>query len=333
MRDYTGAQVFSYGADDPMVTAHLFDLFYTILNLEGTWEFVRDYEFPMAYVLSDAYLAGVSIDYVEVERQRAEDKLTFDTNLVKIRALLRENCTAETSYAGACNWMQELLLNHQGEAKYLKALITKTGNSPDLRTNKVVMKWVGPSVTPAATTQEILTAVSEKLSKDSIKGEALSGTRAPLWKAAVEAATYAEFVETKKDASFSWTVGKINQLSESFGLANWPDLIEVGEHLKTIGLSVTTAPQREFIRAVVDTAKAAETKKHTTTDSYRWLKAEYLRRFDGGSEKAGKELNLDSPKQAAELLYALLGLPIEVRSMEVTKPRLLRGATRLTTNR
>jgi hypothetical protein len=36
--------------------------------------------------------------------------------------------------------MQELLLNHQGEAKYLKALITKTGNSPDLRTNKVVMK-------------------------------------------------------------------------------------------------------------------------------------------------------------------------------------------------
>ena len=59
-----------------MVTAHLFDLFYTILNLEGTWEFVRDYEFPMAYVLSDAYLAGVSIDYVEVERQRAEDKLT-----------------------------------------------------------------------------------------------------------------------------------------------------------------------------------------------------------------------------------------------------------------
>lgn len=91
MRDYTGQHVFRYGADDPLVTAHLFDLFQLHLHLEHTWEFVRDNEFPAVQLLAEAYVEGVSFDFSEVERQRAEDQEVYDINIARMRELLRSN--------------------------------------------------------------------------------------------------------------------------------------------------------------------------------------------------------------------------------------------------
>jgi DNA polymerase I-like protein with 3'-5' exonuclease and polymerase domains/5'-3' exonuclease len=91
MRDYTGQHVFKYGADDPLVTAHLFDLFYMILNLEGTWEFVRDCEFPTVQLLSESYISGVTFDLDKVAKQRAEDQSSYDNHLGEMRRLLAEN--------------------------------------------------------------------------------------------------------------------------------------------------------------------------------------------------------------------------------------------------
>lgn len=91
MQDYTGQHVFQYGADDPLVTAHLFDLFYVILNTEKTWNFVRDCEFPTVQLLSESYVEGVSFDLEEVERQRVEDQTVYDTCIERMRELLRAN--------------------------------------------------------------------------------------------------------------------------------------------------------------------------------------------------------------------------------------------------
>jgi DNA polymerase I-like protein with 3'-5' exonuclease and polymerase domains/5'-3' exonuclease len=335
MKDYTGEHVFKYGADDPLVTAHLYDLFYIILNLEGTWEFVRDNEFTMNYVLSDGYLDGVAIDFDEVERQREEDQLTYDTNLLTIRGLLKANLDKDTIYAGAKNWMEELLVNHRAEAKYLSGLIAKASKSENfiavLRANKIVMKWVGDSVTDEATLEQILDKLNEKLFRDSIEGEAKSGTRAPLWKQAVEAATYADYKEEPKPASFSWSLGKVNQLSEIFGLPVWPsisDLDAMNAYQKSIEhilMWEDRGDKENFVEAVFFAAEAAVKKKHTKTESYKWLKEQYVSRFEGGIEKSGSELNLNSPKQAAELLYAMLGLPIRTRAMEISNSRVEKG--------
>jgi DNA polymerase I-like protein with 3'-5' exonuclease and polymerase domains/5'-3' exonuclease len=91
MQDYTGQHVFQYGADDPLVTAHLFDLFQIILHIEHTWEFVRDCEFPTIQLLAESYVDGVSFDLEAVESQRAEDQAVYDTCLARMRELLKEN--------------------------------------------------------------------------------------------------------------------------------------------------------------------------------------------------------------------------------------------------
>ena len=91
MKNYTGQHVFKYGADDPLVTAHLFDLFYIILNLEHTWEFVRDNEFPSVQLLAEAHVDGVTFDFTEVEKQREEDQAVFDDCVGKMRELLSSN--------------------------------------------------------------------------------------------------------------------------------------------------------------------------------------------------------------------------------------------------
>jgi DNA polymerase I-like protein with 3'-5' exonuclease and polymerase domains len=351
MRDYTGVHVFKYGADDPLVTAHLYDLFHIILNLEGTWEFVRDNEFAMNYILSNSYLAGVSIDFAEVERQHAEDKLTFDNNMAAIRGLLKANSTPESVYSGAKNWMEELLTNHRAEGKYLSTLIAKASNTENfisiLRANKTVMSWVKDTVTENATLEEVLDTLNSKLGKHSLipgdamdeikKGEALNGSRAPLWAKAVAAATYADYDPTPTKAKFTWSLGKVNQLSEKVGLPVWPNLTDIEDHVRT--LTITTGEQTDLVSAVVSTIEAArryaekvvkvkgapKKVKHTDTDSYAWLSSQYEEKFPGKITKKGSELNLDSPKQACELLYAVLGLPIRTRSLNVTEGRVAKG--------
>jgi len=91
MQDYSGQHVFQYGADDPLVTAHLYDLFYIILNLEKTWEFVRDCEFPTVQLLAESYVEGVSFDLEAVEQQRSEDQAVYDTCIARMRELLGTN--------------------------------------------------------------------------------------------------------------------------------------------------------------------------------------------------------------------------------------------------
>lgn len=110
MRDYPAEHVFKYGADDPLVTAHLFDLFHTITNLEGTWDFIEQYEFGAVPAFIDGYIAGVTIDYDETARQHAEDQATVDKAVQVIRHELSVNCYEGSAAVeeGVKNWGEEL---------------------------------------------------------------------------------------------------------------------------------------------------------------------------------------------------------------------------------
>ena len=62
MNQITPAQVFSYGVDDGVVTAALFDLFCMRLQLEGSWDFVDGSESYTANPIHNAFINGVVID-------------------------------------------------------------------------------------------------------------------------------------------------------------------------------------------------------------------------------------------------------------------------------
>lgn len=338
MKDYPGHHVFQYGADDPLVTAHLYDLFYIILCLEGTWPFVERYEFPMTYVLSDAYLAGVSIDFDEVERQRAEDQATYDNNLLRIRELMVANLDEESIYRGASNWLEELMKNNLGECRFILAQAAeiaqrkgKFSESSDL------MKIASSVITDETTLDEVTICVKNHFATlaglsyeeygstlDSMVGS-IARSRAPLWKKAVEAATYEPYVESHEPSKFMWTLGKVNQLSEAYNLPAWPSITDFdAAHSFVAGLGVMKAEAANFAHTVLECIAMPDNKRNKSA-AKKALADDYMRLIPGKPKKSGTELNLDSPKQMNELFYAMLGLPIRLRSLEVSESRSARG--------
>lgn len=120
MRDITAQEAFHYGADDPLVTIHLYWYLRTILELEGTWERVRDWEFPAACLISDAFVDGVSVDEAEMQRQADEDRKLLDELLAKMRGSIKENQTEEMIDAGVSNLYAELSEEVKAKARFEK---------------------------------------------------------------------------------------------------------------------------------------------------------------------------------------------------------------------
>jgi DNA polymerase I-like protein with 3'-5' exonuclease and polymerase domains len=128
MRDYTGAEIFQYGADDPLVTAHLFDLFYIILNLEGSWEFVKNHEFPTVSLLAESYYHGVSIDWKACETQGLSDTEYSQKCVQQIRDLIKTNQNMDDLVRHAEIWFKEevrpTLKNLDVAQQHIKDLVT-----------------------------------------------------------------------------------------------------------------------------------------------------------------------------------------------------------------
>jgi 5'-3' exonuclease/DNA polymerase I-like protein with 3'-5' exonuclease and polymerase domains len=120
MRGITAHEAFHYGADDPFVTIHLYWYLRTILELEGTWGHVRDFEFPAACLISDAFVDGLSLDDGEMFRQSQEDRKLLDELLAKMRTAIKENQTAEMVDEGVLNLYRELSEEVKAKAGFEK---------------------------------------------------------------------------------------------------------------------------------------------------------------------------------------------------------------------
>ena len=93
MQQMSGEQVLVYGCDDSLVTAQLFDLFYIITHLEGTYDFCAKQETATNAVLYEGFESGLRIDYDRLDELAAEDLVTFDTNMETLRSVLAEHCS------------------------------------------------------------------------------------------------------------------------------------------------------------------------------------------------------------------------------------------------
>ena len=291
MSDYTVEHCFSYGADDPLATAHLYDLFKVITQIEGSWApLVRDYEFPAIYELSDAFLDGVSIDVDLMRKQGAEDKDTLDTSLALIRAHIKANQTEESIRSGAARlhaefWpLRQAKLRVKGhedfeeeKAAYLD-LWTKRVRYEDYTKIEKTFEF-SPT---ALQIDKVLTAYGLPTLHSFRPGKKLSQVSAALL------TEYLTFTEAKADDRHRAFL----------------DLL-AGAH-RWFVKDRTEPAYRAFEQACLDAILSGMAE----ADRY---------------EMRGFEMNLDSPPQMQALLYGMLDLPVRMRAFEFTDTQIALG--------
>lgn len=91
MWEVPAVDVVSYGCDDSLVTAHLFDLFKTIMHLEGSWDFYDKYEVSPAADDVYSFVAGTRIDLDRLAELRAASAERREQAELALRTALAEH--------------------------------------------------------------------------------------------------------------------------------------------------------------------------------------------------------------------------------------------------
>lgn len=90
MNELTGAEVLSYGADDTICTAALFNFFRTIMETEKTWDVMLEVEQYPAYVCALAFVQGTKFSLQHMLEMEAEDKAEYERQWHVVREALIE---------------------------------------------------------------------------------------------------------------------------------------------------------------------------------------------------------------------------------------------------
>lgn len=271
MRDLTGEQVLSYGCDDAAATAMLFDLFKFILEIEGTWEFVKTQEFPTVHPLYRGFEAGVRIDYERLSELEKEDAEIIDSGMKFMRDYLRETCSTENE-DGAANLYSDLVA-------FETAKLKSDGKNEG--------------------------AVESKLLK--LKESILADSK------------YQDLVEQRKAVKFAPTPKQITEVAQALGFASELDGVtanKVTAYLADIHETPAegmTDELRKFANLLAAAVPGLRKREGAEYESFAAFCTEVMER-SSPIERFGTELNFDSPKQMQALFYAMLGLPIRVRS-------------------
>ncbi len=296
MSQLTGEEVFNYGIDDAICTAHLYSLGDFVMTIEGTRDFCRTYEADTNRVVSDAFMEGCNISLPRLEKMRDEDQKDLDVLWPRLRELLAANCTEEHPDR-ADIYMAEI-------RKFEVAKMTEAGK----------------------TDEEIAVKLADMREKFTTGSKYVPYT---------EAFIRYEFKPTKAQLNAArrrlWIVKEEITLLEG-DLTETIDEFEIGS-VATSRISEWAASmipeelpeeQQEFVDLV---AAAAHQFKIRAGDEFKALST-YVQKLFPERDKvttSGDELSLDSPTQMAHLLYGKLGLPIRVATkvqMGSTRDRL-----------
>lgn len=284
MADYSAEHVFKYGADDPLVTAHLYEFLKLQLMLEGSWEFVRDNEFPAIYPLVDAYLDGMEVDFAALEAIRIEDEKLYQDGMYRLRQLLRENNTPETITQGTENlfaFEREVLdatlaENQITQVEYAEA-VAKLRLGLEARVTyrdwTCVDKPLDVKLTPSW-----LRKAAEALGLSTLPPEVKSLTKAA-WASWFEAVMAVEASDPLADRFLEC----LRDCQDTYKDANAPEVRALCRHMEVIF-------------------------------RMRWPDKKT-------KEWVGTELSLSSPKQMQALLYGMIGLPARLRAFDPSERR------------
>lgn len=114
MSQLTPKQVLSYGCDDSIVTAHLYDLFWLITTVEGTNKFLVEHEFEFIHEQVRGFMAGVRVDYDRLAKLDEKASVDYKEGMEAMTGRLSRNCTVY-SMDSASNLYLDLLSFEQAK--------------------------------------------------------------------------------------------------------------------------------------------------------------------------------------------------------------------------
>lgn len=275
MSEISGEQVLEYGCDDSLVTAHLYQYFTFRTQLEGTYDFIREYECPAVQPMTEAYIGGVQMDPEEIKRQTSDDEKTVTEKMALLRSILLEHCT-QPNFEGVDNLYEDQ-----------KSYVTAKA--------KEKFKDKG-DVDPAAVEGEIKQGLQDYLQK--LKDNC----------------RYVAPYEVRNVKEFSPTPAQLTKVAGYFGLPPFDKNSKkyVEEWMMLLADEGVERPPEteEFLAKLPMMFHKKDTLMYLEFKTY----CEGLVYDHTIPVMAGTELNLGSPHQMQYLLYLLLALPVRVRT-------------------
>lgn len=291
MCELTLPQVLKYGADDALVTAHLYDLMELLLRLDQQWNFYKEWAVNPTLTLQSAYIEGVTINWALQQRLQARDELTIATEMKTLREILEKEVTGEET-AGLQSYID-------AEVKYMERAAKK--KNPDA--------WFAD-----------VSAWKAKLRQACIYVPYQEFEEMP------EFAFTPKQVSAAAEAVGLPAIEKLTQkyLSDYFvdaGIMSITPRTYEGEQGKFLELLQNAVTQR------VDKLKAEETFLRRKAFDELGAFCQKVSKVQPKVIKIGDALNVGSSAQMRELLYCKIGVPVRLYSTSVGKGRLELGIT------
>lgn len=294
MCELTLPEVLQYGADDALVTFHLYDLYVLQAKLDGCWQHYCDHVVNATPMLVDAHLNGVRMDWDFQAKLHAEDIEQRDTSHARMRELLAEHCTNPTTpedFAGVQSFMEY-------ETKFIRESTRKKAKSKNMPTEKI-----GQAV-----------------------NDAIERTRNRM----MEGCRYVPYIVEEVMPKFSPTLKQLAPAAEALGLPVLEKVTqgELAKYLDDSGLGTfggedpLTPAQTEWLTALAKALASGvfgstDAKKTEAAVGAREALGEVTQRVCGitaNTVASGTELSCGSPTQMQQLLYGMLALPVRTYS-------------------
>ena len=303
MRDITLEQVTKYGVDDSIVTGFIYDLLKLRMMLEHTWEFYAQYEPLTNNVLCSAAVAGTRIDWDKLAEIEAADRKAVDENTARLRVILGANCN-ELVPENVKHYVSVEGVVWRAEARKKFCALS------DTQLNKAIAAQ--GSVSSEGSKTERLIAAYVKDKKEAIE---LGGV-------------YHEYAEVPVKSEFVPTARNVQNIASQLGFEAPIEKISnkaISEWLRLNSAftldefdGCLTSEQAEFHKLLAAANKELKDRSGTNYDKF----ITYCKAHDNTpvkTVKKGTELNLNSPKQAQTLLYAMLGAKVRIHTLPQPK--------------
>jgi DNA polymerase I-like protein with 3'-5' exonuclease and polymerase domains/5'-3' exonuclease len=274
MADLTGYEVLDYACDDSLVTGQLYAHLSLRCQLEGTANFIYDYECPAVHLFSDAYIDGVKLDVEEMARQKAKDELECETQLALVHQLLSEHCT-EPDLEAIERMYDDQKLYVEYKAK--RALRNKGGAS-----------------------EEALQSAGKA---------ALSKFKSELKQSSVYIIPYEE-VQTRE---FIPTPARLTETTNFLGLPPIEKVTKAALSDYLSEVTPETQDQTVFMMCLAGAAHQLGKRSGGEYEILKAF-CEQVYSNNTPKVMKGTVINLDSPKCISAILYLMLGLPFRIRT-------------------
>jgi DNA polymerase-1 len=317
MNELSAAHVMSYGCDDSLVSAHLFDLFRVIMQLEGSWEFYQENEILHAKDNVDSFIWGTRIDIPYLADLRKADAKLVKSATKKVRKSLQDHA------------MQKSQEQTTEDATRLLGLYWETAaiKQAELSDERVVRQYEALRNADAGLKRGEASAPETELTipllqtTEEIRTFMLTRAYTELWKKSWVGSGYVPYVEETQQADFVPSPTNLTKVLKALGsnqtLAK-TSKAAINEFMFDTETEDADNLEVQKFLALLGAASHRLTPKKRSGPEYDAL-AEFCAPILAGAGgvkvvSSGDALNFGSPDQMQQLLYGKLSLPVRRRS-------------------